>query len=85
MAQEMISLYALWDQLGEGGGSGSEAGAAVTEAGMREMEPKRRVMTEREIIQLVIKMRAERELDAAHPSNGMPVVVDKRLGRAQAV
>ncbi|KAF8607701.1 C/H/G cyclin, partial [Ceratobasidium sp. AG-I] len=84
VAQEMISLYALWDQLGEGGGSGSEAGAAVTEAGMREMEPRRRVMTEREIVQLVIKMRAERELDAAHPSNGMPVAVDKRLERAQA-
>jgi cyclin C len=81
VVQEMISLYALWDHLIEG--SGGEAATAVAEAGMKETEPKRKTMTEREVVQLVAGMRAERELDNAHLANGMPI--DKRLERTQAV
>ncbi|KAG9101818.1 RNA polymerase II holoenzyme cyclin-like subunit, partial [Ceratobasidium sp. 370] len=83
IVQEMITLYAVWDHLAEG--SGAEAAAAVTEAGLKDAEPKRKTMTEREVVQLVIKMRAERELDTAHPPNGMSVAVDKRLERTQAM
>ncbi|KAG8762182.1 RNA polymerase II holoenzyme cyclin-like subunit [Ceratobasidium sp. 428] len=83
IVQEMISLYALWDHLVEG--NGGEAAAAVTEAGLKDTEPKRKTMTEREVVQLVIKMRADREQDTAHPSNGMPLAVDKRLERTQAM
>jgi cyclin C len=81
VVQEMVSLYALWDHLSEG--TAGEAATAVAEAGMREAEPKRKTMTEREVVQLVVGMRAERELDIAHPSSGMPV--NRRLERTQAV
>lgn len=60
VAQEMVSLYALWDQLGEG--SAGEAAAAVADSGMKEQEAKRRV-TEREVVQLLLNMRMERDLD----------------------
>jgi cyclin C len=70
VAQEMVALYALWDQLGEG--SAGEAAAAVAEAGMKEPshEAKRRV-TERELVQVLLNMRLERDLDRMHP-NGRP-------------
>ncbi|QRV87557.1 RNA polymerase II holoenzyme cyclin-like subunit [Ceratobasidium sp. AG-Ba] len=82
IVQEMVTLYALWDILAEPTG---EAAAAVAEAGLKDTDVKRKAMTEREVVQLVLKMRADRELDNAHPSNGMPIAVDRRLERTQAM
>jgi cyclin-C len=61
VAQEMVSLYALWDQLAEG--STNEVSVAVAEAGMKEPTPVKRKIKERELVQVVLNMRMERDLD----------------------
>ncbi|KDN40827.1 hypothetical protein RSAG8_07845, partial [Rhizoctonia solani AG-8 WAC10335] len=76
VAQEMISVYALWDQLGEG--STGEAASAVADAGMKDTEAKRQKISEREVVDLLLKMRMERDLDRMHPSTGRPGGSGKR-------
>ncbi|CAE6525159.1 unnamed protein product [Rhizoctonia solani] len=77
VAQEMISVYALWDQLGEG--STGEASNAVADAGMKDQEAKKQKISEREVVDLLLKMRMERDLDRMHPSTGRPGGSGKRV------
>ncbi|KAF8681402.1 cyclin family [Rhizoctonia solani] len=76
VAQEMISIYALWDQLGEG--SAGEAANAVADAGMKDQEAKKQKISEREVVDLLLRMRRE-HLDRMHPGIGQ-VIGDRKSG-----
>ncbi|KAH7343890.1 cyclin-like protein [Rhizoctonia solani] len=75
VAQEMISVYALWDQLGEG--STGEAANAVADAGMKDQEAKKQKISEREVVDLLLKMRTDR----MNSSTGQPTGSGKRVAQ----
>jgi cyclin-C len=80
IAQEILSLYTLWERysdaapesgLGEGSGAGDSAGDDV--------------VTPAFLTRLLLRMREARLADLAHPASGQPIAVNKRLERTQAV
>ena len=78
IAQEILSLYTLWERYSDAAPeSGLGAGAAGDSAGDD-------VVTPAFLTQLLLRMRGARLADLAHPPTGQPMAVNKRLERTQA-
>ena len=108
IAQEIISLYTLWDRYKEDGhdatartsfpprgtkrtASGAQRSGSVASGGTstsRSGTPGEEshtplVVTPPYLAQLLVRMREARLADMAHPPNGRPMALDKRLERTQ--
>ncbi|KAI9513516.1 cyclin-like protein [Russula earlei] len=80
IAQEILSLYTLWERYSDTApesGLGASAASGVS-AGDD-------VVTPAFLTQLLLRMREARLADLAHPASGQPMATNKRLGRTQAV
>ncbi|GBE79033.1 cyclin-like protein [Sparassis latifolia] len=97
IAQEMVSLYTLWDRYKEDPNAESARGAFATTGRKRDVSGALRggtadgkqdtvqsFVTPMFLIRSLIRMREARLADMAHPASGRPVAVNKMLERAQA-
>ncbi|KAK7053766.1 CYCLIN domain-containing protein [Favolaschia claudopus] len=78
IAQEIISMYTLWDRYKE------DSGSVATPDSSRNGEDDGPVVTPALLTVVLMKMREARLLEIAHPSSGRPVAVNKMLERTQA-
>lgn len=99
IAQEMISLYAMWERYDDDGGDGVRSGFYVpacvpTQAlrsgtgsceGTPEEEEEDGMVTPAVLMRVLARMRESRLADLARSTNGRAVAVNKILERAQAV
>ncbi|KAK7031217.1 RNA polymerase II holoenzyme cyclin-like subunit [Paramarasmius palmivorus] len=99
IAQEIISLYCLWDRYKED--SSPDAGSSASKQRVRGSGGSRApsedgsvssgtsgetetVATQAFLTKLLLRMREQRIADMSHPPNGKPVAVNKMLERTQA-
>jgi len=78
IAQEILSLYTLWERYSD---AAPESGLGAGAAGDNAADD---VVTPAFLTQLLLRMREARLADLAHPASGQPMAVNKRLGRTQA-
>jgi cyclin C len=78
IAQEILSLYTLWERYSD---AAPESGLGAGAAGDSAADD---VVTPAFLTQLLLRMREARLADLAHPASGQPMAVNKRLGRTQA-
>ncbi|KAH9990239.1 cyclin-like protein [Russula compacta] len=78
IAQEILSLYTLWERYSD---AAPESGLGASAAGDSAGDD---VVTPAFLTQLLLRMREARLADLAHPASGQPMAVNKRLERTQA-
>ena len=78
IAQEILSLYTLWERYSD---AAPESGLGASAAGDSVGDD---VVTPAFLTQLLLRMREARLADLAHPATGQPMAVNKRLERTQA-
>ncbi|KAH9968051.1 cyclin-like protein [Russula dissimulans] len=78
IAQEILSLYALWERYSD---AAPESGLGASAAGDSAGDD---VVTPAFLTQLLMRMREARLADLAHPASGQSMAMNKRLGRTQA-
>jgi len=78
IAQEILSLYTLWERYSD---AAPESGLGASAAGDSVGDD---VVTPAFLTQLLLRMREARLADLAHPATGHPMAVNKRLERTQA-
>lgn len=86
ICQRIMSMYALWDTFTD-----QSEQDHVRRSERRETHrqfynyrggsppPEKALVTEREVVAIVLRIRERRESDLAHPENGRPMGVNKRL------
>lgn len=93
IAQEIISLYTLWDRYkddkpsaGDSVRSAVSAASPFTGVGAkRTADEMDNTVTPRALTRTFLGMREARMADLAHPSNGRPLAVNKMLERTQSI
>lgn len=88
ICQQILTMYDLWDCFTDGSEQ-DQARRADRQNSHRQYTyqhqpippPVQNLITEREIAELVVRMRTERELQLGHPSSGRPVGENPRLVR----
>jgi cyclin C len=78
IAQEIISLYTLWERYSD---TAPESGLGQSAVGNSAGDD---VVTPAFLTQLLLRMREGRLADLAHPASAQPMAVNKRLERTQA-
>jgi cyclin-C len=78
IAQEILSLYTLWERYSD---AAPESGLGQSAVGNIAGDD---VVTPASLTQLLLRMREARLADLAHPASGQPMAVNKRLERTQA-
>jgi len=78
IAQEILSLYTLWERYSD---AAPESGLGASAAGDSAGDG---VVTPAFLTQVLMRMREARLADLAHPASGQPMAMNKRLGRTQA-
>src|SRR6266852_2696833 len=78
IAQEILSLYTLWERYSD---AAPESGLGQSAVGNSAGDD---VVTPAFLTQLLLRMREARLADLAHPASAQPMAVNKRLGRTQA-
>jgi cyclin-C len=78
IAQEIVSLYTLWERYSD---AAPESGLGASTAGDSAGDD---VVTPAFLTQLLLRMREARLADLAHPASGQQMAVNKRLERTQA-
>lgn len=79
IAQEILSLYTLWERYSD---AAPESGLGQSAVGNSTGDD---VVTPAFLTQLLLRMREARLADLAHPAGAQNMAVNKRLERAQAV
>ena len=78
IAQEILSLYTLWERYSD---AAPESGLGQSAMGNTAGDD---VVTPAFLTQLLLRMREARLTDLAHPASAQPMAVNKRLERTQA-
>jgi cyclin-C len=78
IAQEILSLYTLWERYSD---AAPESGLGQSAVGSSAGDD---VVTPASLTQLLLRMREARLADLAHPASAQPMAVNKRLERTQA-
>jgi cyclin C len=78
IAQEILSLYTLWERYSD---AAPESGLGQSAVGNSAGDD---VVTPAFLTQLLLRMREARLADLAHPASAQPMAVNKRLERTQA-
>jgi cyclin C len=78
IAQEILSLYTLWERYSD---AAPESGLGQSAVGNSAGDD---VVTPASLTQLLLRMREARLADLAHPASAQPMAVNKRLERTQA-
>jgi cyclin C len=78
IAQEILSLYTLWERYSD---AAPESGLGQSAVGDTAGDD---VVTPAFLTQLLLRMREARLADLAHPASAQPMAVNKRLERTQA-
>ncbi|KAN0109525.1 Cyclin-like protein [Russula decolorans] len=78
IAQEILSLYTLWERYSD---AAPESGLGQSAMGNSAGDD---VVTPASLTQLLLRMREARLADLAHPASAQPMAVNKRLERTQA-